>query len=412
MSVVIVGAGAAGLATAIFAARAAPGLNVHCLDGARTVGAKILVSGGSRCNVTNRVVTERDFWGGSSRVVRHVLRAFPADKAAAFFESLGVRLHEEEDGKLFPDTNRSRTVLEALLSEARRLGVVIETGERVTDLRRSGTDFTVETSSGGRRDASAVVLATGGQSLPKSGSDGFGYELARRLGHSRVETTPALAPLVLEGDRHVRLAGVAHPAALSLRANGKTVTRIEGALLWTHFGVSGPVALNMSRHWHRASLSGAATDIILNICPGETFESIEAWWLDQERARPRARVATVLASRVPARVADEWAASSGINSDATMAHLAKEDRRRLVRSLIEMPLDVSGTRGYAFAEVTAGGVPLDEIDSATMESRVCPGLYLVGEILDVDGRLGGFNFQWAWSSGWVAGQAIAKASRR
>jgi predicted Rossmann fold flavoprotein len=412
MNVLIIGAGAAGLATAIFAARAAPHLEVLCLDGARTIGAKILVSGGSRCNVTNRVVSERDFWGGSSRVVRHVLRAFPAERAAAFFESLGVPLHEEEDGKLFPDSNRSRTVLDALLAESARLGIVIEMASRVTDVRRNEGRFTVETSGGKWYDAAAVVLATGGRSLPKTGSDGFGYELARRLGHRQFGTTPALAPLVLRGDVHMRLAGVAHPSVLSLRVGGKVAVRLEGALLWTHFGVSGPVALNLSRHWHRARLDGESPEVLLNLCPGDTFESVEAWWLDQERARPRARVATVLATRLPARVADVWVAASGIEAEATMAHVTKEERRRLLRRLIETPLEVSDSRGYGFAEVTAGGVPLDEIDPATMESRVCPGLYLVGEILDVDGRLGGFNFQWAWSSGWVAGHAIAKGSRQ
>ena len=153
MTAIIIGAGAAGLATAIFAKRAGPALDVRCLDGATKIGAKILVSGGSRCNVTNRVVTDRDFWGGSSRIVRNVLRAFPADRAAAFFESLGVPLHEEEDGKLFPDTNRSRTVLDALLAEASRLGVVVETGRRVTAIARGPQGFIVETADSSRFDA-------------------------------------------------------------------------------------------------------------------------------------------------------------------------------------------------------------------------------------------------------------------
>ena len=204
MTVIIIGAGAAGLATAIFAKRADPSLNVRCLDGAAKIGAKILVSGGSRCNVTNRVVTERDFCGGSSRVVRNVLRAFPAERSAAFFETLGVKLHEEEDGKLFPDTNRSRTVLDALLAEADRVGIAIEARRRVVAIRRADEGFRIETADGVRHDARTVVLATGGRSLPKTGSDGFGYELARTLGHGHVETTPALAPLVLDGDRHAR----------------------------------------------------------------------------------------------------------------------------------------------------------------------------------------------------------------
>jgi len=407
--VVVIGAGAAGLATAIFTARAAAGVHVRCLDGARRVGAKILVSGGSRCNVTNREVTERDFWGGPSRVVRNVLRAFPADRAAAFFESLGVPLHEEEDGKLFPDSNRSRTVLDALLAEAARLGIEVATEQRVIDVERAGATFALTIENGSRLDARALVLATGGRSLPKTGSDGLGYSLARALGHGYVETTPALAPLVCGSNGRASLSGVSHPAALSLRVNGRMSTRLEGALLWTHFGASGPVVLNLSRHWHRARLDGGVVEVLVNVCPGDTFESLEPWWLDQERERARAQVGTVLSGRLPAAIAEVWLTASGIELDRTMAHVTREDRRRLLHGLLETPLDVVDSRGYGYAEVTAGGIPLDEVDSATMQSRICPGLYLVGEILDVDGRLGGFNFQWAWSTGWIAGQAIGKA---
>ena len=404
---VVIGAGAAGLATAIFAARAAPGCRVRCLDGARTIGAKILVSGGARCNVTNRVVTEHDFWGGSRRIVRHVLRAFPAARAVAFFEELGVTLHEEEDGKLFPDTNRSRTVLDALLGEAARLGVTIAAGQRVNDVRVAADRFMVRTEAGLAIEARAVALATGGRSLPKSGSDGFGYELAARLGHGHVTTTPALAPLTVADERG--LSGVSQRAALTLRIDHRPAVRLEGPLLWTHVGISGPVALNMSRHWHRAEVETQPASVLLNILPGETFESVEGWWLEQERLRPRARVATALATRVPSAVADRWTEQAGIAADATMAHLDRDARRRLVHTIIETVVPVTGSRGYTYAEVTAGGVPLDEIDPATMESRRCPHLYLVGEILDVDGRLGGFNFQWAWSSAWVAAQSIARA---
>jgi predicted Rossmann fold flavoprotein len=214
--------------------------------------------------------------------------------------------------------------------------------------------------------------------------------------------------MLLDGSRHASLAGVSQPVALSLRVNGRIVIRLEGPLLWTHFGMSGPAALNLSRHWHRARIEGASADVLVNLCPGETFESLDTWWLDQERERPRARVATILATRLPAAVADVWLTLAGIDRESTMAHLGRDDRRRLVRALVEAPVKVLDSRGYGYAEVTAGGIPLGDIDSATMESRLCPGLFLVGEILDVDGRLGGFNFQWAWSSGWVAGRALAK----
>jgi predicted Rossmann fold flavoprotein len=406
---IVIGAGAAGLAAAIFAARAAPGLRIVVVDGARHLGAKILVSGGSRCNVTNRVVTERDFWGGAPHIVRGVLRAFPADRAAAFFADLGVALHEEEDGKLFPDTNRSRTVLDALLGAAAASGVAIEAPQRVVAVEHDGERFIVSTERRDRYRGRRVVVATGGRSLPKTGSDGFGYELARRLGHGCVETTPALVPLMLDGGRHAALSGVSHRAALALLVEGRVQTRLAGALLWTHFGASGPVVLNMSRHWHRARLSTSDVDVSVNVCPGETFESLERWFRDQERSRPRAQVVTVLATRMPAAVASAWATAAGVDGNVTLAHLARDRRRELIRTLIDSPLGVRGSRGYGYAEVTAGGIPLDEVSPASLESRVCAGLHFAGEILDVDGRLGGFNFQWAWSSGWVAGRAAARA---
>ena len=404
--VVIVGGGAAGLATAIFTRRHAPHLRVVCLDGVRRVGAKILVSGGSRCNVTNRRVTERDFWGGPSRVIRSVLRAFPASKAAGFFVDLGVALHEEEDGKLFPDTSRARTVLDALLGELHRVGAELRSSERVTDVVH-GPDGFVVTSSSGQNRAQAVVLATGGRSLPKSGSDGTGYELAARLGHGYVDTTPALAPLVLSGGRHAALSGVSHDVRLTVGVAGTPALHLDGALLWTHFGASGPVVLNASRHWHRGQLEGRPVEVSLNLCPGETFESLESWFLAQALARPKAYVATVLATRLPAVVADTWTREADL-AEQTLAHVSRESRRRLIRALLASPLEVRDSRGYNVAEATAGGLPLEEIDPARMESRCCAGLYLVGEMLDVDGRLGGFNFQWAWSSAWVAGRAIAR----
>jgi predicted Rossmann fold flavoprotein len=406
---VIVGGGAAGLATAVLTARAAPRLRVICLDGAPRVGTKILVSGGGRCNVTNTVVHERDFWGGSARTIRSVLRAFPAARAATFFNDLGVTMHEEEDGKLFPDSNRARTVLDALLAEAARARAEIRVGERVIGIDRHEDVFLVHTALQGAYVARAVVLATGGRSLPKSGSNGLGYELARSLGHGYIETTPALAPLVLNGTAHARLSGISHRAALTVRRAGAPDLRLEGSMLWTHFGISGPVALNASRHWHRARLENEPAAVVVNVCPAETFETLEAWWLEQERLRPKAMIATVLSARLPAAVAEAWIARADIAEDVTLAHLSRDDRRRLVRTLLETPLEVRDSRGYDYAEVTSGGLPLDEIDPARMESRLCERLFLVGEILDVDGRLGGFNFQWAWSSAWVAARALARA---
>ena len=239
--IAIVGAGAAGLATAIFARRANRARSVVLLDGAPKPGAKILVSGGSRCNVTNAAVSERDFWGGKPSVIRRVLRAFPVDQTVAFFREIGVSLHEEAAGKLFPDTNRARDVLDALLRESTRAGATLVAGHRVTDVVRLKPDTTAPGTSHvapgtshlpfrlittrGEMTARSVVLATGGQSLPKSGSDGAGFAIAKRLGHTIVPTTPALAPLLLAAiDRvHADVSGVSHDVELAVWVDGAVV---------------------------------------------------------------------------------------------------------------------------------------------------------------------------------------------
>lgn len=378
------------------------------LDGAQRLGAKILISGGTRCNVTNVVVSERDFWGGKRAIVRRVLRAFPAGEAALFFRELGVALHEEDDGKLFPDTNRSRTVLDALLREAERRGVSLRPGHRVLEVARCGDGFELETAAG-RLRARRVVLASGGRSLPKTGSDGLGHRLATALGHKVVATTPALAPLVLEGGWHTPLSGVSCEAEILLRADGQAGQRLRGSLLFTHFGVSGPVALNASRHWHRARLEDKQVAVSASFLPGESFEAAERKLLDLAKSKPRAPLQNALATLVPASLASALLQHLQLETGQPLSQLSREARRAVAHALVEWPLRVKDSRGYDFAEVTAGGVPLEEIDAGTMESRSCRGLFLVGEILDVDGRIGGFNFQWAWSSAFVAARGLEAA---
>jgi predicted Rossmann fold flavoprotein len=290
-NVVVVGAGAAGLATAIFARRADPARRVVLLDGARKPGAKILVSGGGRCNVTNAAVRETDFWGGKRTIVRQILRAFPAGRTVDFFRELGVTLHEEAGGKLFPDSNRARDVLDALLDGARRAGVDLRAGVRLLDVSRNGDGFALATSAGPLH-ASHVVLATGGQSLAKTGSDGAGYAIARTLGHTIVPLTPALAPLLFDPDTpysiHGGLSGVAVDAEISVWIDGALAIRIAGALLWTHFGVSGPVVLNASRHWARARLEERAVRMTLNYYPKRVIRERRCP-MDRRRAGASAR---------------------------------------------------------------------------------------------------------------------------
>ena len=405
------------MATAIFTRRLNPGLHVVLVEGSRKPGAKILVSGGSRCNVTNTVVSEEDFWGGRRSIVRRVLRALPVDETVAFFRDIGVSLNEEPDGKLFPDSNRARDVLAALVREVSACGVTLLADHRVHAIERTVRGFRVATSHGAV-DASRLVLATGGRSLPKSGSDGAGYAFAEQLGHSVVVTTPGLVPLTLDGASgfHAALSGVSHPAELAVWVDGRIAIRLTGSLLWTHFGISGPVALNASRHWLRAHGDGRSAAISVNFYPGLTFDDLDRHLTSAARARPRMAIETAIATGggeirpLPSSLVRTVLSGLRIAGSMPLSQLAREDRRLLVRALTERPLPVSGTRGYNYAEVTAGGVALTEIDPATMESRVCKGLYLVGEVLDVDGRIGGFNFQWAWSSARAAARGLSRGA--
>ncbi len=406
----IVGAGAAGLATAIFIRRLNAGVSVLLMDGSPRPGAKILISGGSRCNVTNVAVSDRDYCGARRTIIRRVLRALPVADTVAWFATLGVALHEETHGKLFPDSNRSRDVLDALLRELTAAGATLLPATRVVAVHPDGGVWRLETSNGPRY-ARSVVMATGGQSVPRSGSDGLGYEIARRLGHRVVPTTPALVPLVLADAPdalHHGLTGVAHPAELSLWIEGRISERLSGDLLWTHFGISGPVVLDTSRHWLRAVLEQRPARLTLRFCPGHDFDSLLARWAEVARERPRATIQSTLAGLVPASVAVRLLSVVSIDPSLPLAHFPREDRRRLAHALVEWPLHVTGSRGYNYAEATSGGVALDGVDPDTLQSRHAAGLYFVGEVLDVDGRLGGFNFQWAWASARVAAEAIAR----
>ncbi len=406
--VVVVGAGAAGLMAAITAGRQSPGARIVALDGARRLGAKILIAGGGRCNVTHDVVDETGFAGGSRAAIRKVLGRFDVGRTVAFFREIGVELVREETGKLFPSTNRARTVLDALVGAARSAGVEIRWPWRVASLEPSDGGL-VAAGPAGRILGARTILTTGGRSVPETGSDGHGYELARRLGHATTPRIfPALVPLLLPpGHPYTRLRGVSAPAALTVEdGRGHALVRFEGPVLLTHFGLSGPAVLDVSRWWIDAREDDPAARLVASWLPGETAPSVERWLAEGGGDRLLSRLQT----RLPRRLAEALLAEAGVGPDQRSANLPREGRRRLAGALVASALPVVGPRGWAYAEATAGGVPLGEVHLDRMESRVRPGLFLAGEILDVDGRIGGFNFQWAWSSGWVAGGAAAASA--
>ena len=429
--VLVVGAGAAGLTAAIRAGEA--GARVTLLNAHPRIGLKILMSGGTRCNVTHRIVSERDFHGGSANVVRRVLSAFTPEQTLRWFaDELHVALKLEDTGKYFPESDDAQTVLDALLAACERAGVTLRKGARVVRLEpaagawraglqavRGSVEFGEGTARTGETDfalpavepeewleADAVILASGGLSFPRTGSDGTGYALALRLGHTIVPTTPALTPLVAVDPLCQSAQGVTLDAELALWVDGRIAERVTGSLLFAHFGVTGPAALDLSRWWHAAE--SRARRVTMSFVPGATFEQLERAWLDYVAATPRRGVHTWLGERLPERVADILTAESGLGGGA-MSQVNRDRRTVLLKALLERDLGVTGTLGYEKAEVTAGGVPLSEVNASTLESRVAPGVWLCGEILDVEGRLGGFNFQWAWSSGTVAGRSAASS---
>lgn len=411
---VVVGAGAAGLAGAIFAAECLSGTvhRVLLLDGANTIGAKILVSGGGRCNVTHCETRPEDFHGPRV-LIRNALAAFPVQDTIDWFASLGVELKQEETGKLFPVTDRSRTVLEALIRRCRDLNVAILTDHRVSEVLSIPSAlpdepaFLVRHRRGVFR-ARCVLLATGGRSLPRSGSDGSGWAIACSFGHSVTPTAPALVPLVLEDTFvHTALSGVSMRVELLTFVNGHLVDRRTGSLLWTHFGVSGPVVMDASRFFSLAKEAGSQVELRCNFVPGSDAQTLDRELVRHIGASPHLSVKKLLTASVTERVAEAFCRLCGIGPGTLSGQLTKDRRTALVRTLTGLTLPVVRDRGWNYAEVTAGGVPLSEVNFRTMESKLVPGLYLVGEMLDCDGRIGGFNFQWAWATGFIAGRAVA-----
>lgn len=414
----IVGASASGLAAAIAAGEAARDggakIRIVLLDGARRAGAKILASGGGRCNVTHERVTPKDYNGGSRNTIRKVLKAFDERRTVEWFAGLGVELKTEPGGKLFPVSDRARTVLEALERRAKELGCETMAQTRVREMSWSEADglWRIERAGGPAVLARRAILATGGRALPKSGSDGWGLQWLGRRGHTVVPVTPALAPLVLRADkspagRFSELMGLTIEARLEVRAgSGTKIASETGPVLFTHFGISGPAPMDMSRHWLRAQMEKLDPVLTLGHPALPDFEAAEKWLLERAGARPGERIAKALGELWPQRWAEAMA--DGLTA---LGALRREERRDLAKTLVALALPVAGSRGWTFAETTAGGVALGEIDARTMASRVLPSLHLCGEVLDVDGRIGGFNFQWAWASGRLAGRGAVSRLR-
>ncbi len=384
---IILGAGAAGLMCALTAGQR--GRRVLLIDHADQVGKKILISGGGRCNFTNLGIAPDRYLSANPHFAKSALRRYTQHDFIALVDRHGIAWHEKTLGQLFCDGS-AKQIVAMLLDECDRGSVEIALGQAIRDVSNADGRYTV---TWGDRIATApaLVIATGGPSIPKMGATGFAYDLARKFGLKVVEPRPALVPLTLGGDEVLfrELSGVAAPVAA--RA-GKTTFR--EAALFTHRGLSGPAILQISSYWRHGQ--PVEIDFLPDRAPG--------WLTDAKRAAPRTSLRKLLGDALPNRLADTLADQLGL--DTELHNIADKRLAQAERALAAWTFHPNGTEGYAKAEVTIGGISTADLSSQTMESRTAPGLYAIGEAVDVTGWLGGYNFQWAWSSGWAAGTAL------
>jgi hypothetical protein len=390
VDVLIIGAGAAGLMCAIAAGQR--GRRVLVVDHANKVGKKILMSGGGRCNFTNLCVTPGNYLSANPHFAKSALARYTPWDFIALVDKHGIAWHEKELGQLFCNDS-SRQIVRMLLDECAAAGVTVEASCGVQRVRKTMDGFSVATARG-EVHAESLVVATGGLSIPSMGATGFGYELARQFGHQVLPTRAGLVPLTLSGkhqEHYQDLAGVALPIAQA------TVGRqsFRAGLLFTHRGISGPSILQISSYWQPGD------DLRIDLLPDQ---DVGDWLIGQRLARPLAELKTVLGDALPKRLAqrlcEQWFESR------PMRQYREAELVQIGSQLNAWPITASGTEGYRTAEVTLGGVDTDGLSSSTMQSKRVPGLYFIGEVVDVTGWLGGYNFQWAWASGQAAGQVV------
>ncbi|MBM3258129.1 MAG: NAD(P)/FAD-dependent oxidoreductase [Candidatus Sericytochromatia bacterium] len=409
--VAVVGGGAAGMLAALEASRA--GARTILLEKTARLGTKLRISGGGRCNVTNALDDLRAWermLPGNGPFLRHALRSYPPKAFLDLLTEEGVPTRVEAPyGKVFPESGKSGDVIEALVRAMRRAGVTIRTEAAVRDIR-TGQDGRVEgllLDEGRFLAADAIIWCTGGRSFPKSGSTGDGYPVLRRLGHTIAPTYPSLVPLRVEGT--TPLAGVALRGVRGrVRVPGtKEPLPWDGDVLWTHFGLSGPIVLQLSRALAEGWVAGAQGSLQLDLEPERSADDLDAAIRHLVTTAGSRTARSLVPEHVPRALVPEVLAAADVPAERRLAELSKAERLRLVATLKGWSFVPSGWHSFEAAEVTAGGVVVDEVNPRTMASRLLEGLYLAGEVLDVDGYVGGYNLQAAWSTGAVAGRAAA-----
>jgi predicted Rossmann fold flavoprotein len=405
MKIVVIGGGAAGFFGAIAVAEAHPHAQVTLLEASAQVLAKVRVSGGGRCNVTHACFDPTalvQHYPRGGKALRGPLTRFQPQDTVAWFKARGVSLKTEGDGRMFPVTDDSETIVECLVRSAQRAGVQIITGAAVTEVIPSAAGFTVQLKGGKIMGGDRILLT--------SGSNPLGYRLAASLGHQIVPPVPSLFTFKITDPRLVELAGVAVPLVrVKLLVEGQKPLEQEGPLLITHWGVSGPAVLKLSA-WGARLLHDVRyqATIQVNWLPGLKTEELRDLLLKTKGEWVRKAIAKHCSVSLPQRLWQRLVESVGIDSELRWADLSKKALNLLLLELTQGQFKIQGKGVFKDEFVTCGGIPLTEVNFKTMESRCCAGLYFAGEILDVDGVTGGFNFQNAWTTGWIAGQAMGE----
>lgn len=402
--VLILGGGAAGMAAALAAAEAAPDAKIAVVEKNDRVGKKLATTGNGRCNITNRELSLSHFHGGEADFIRPALETYNLANTLKFFDSLGVPVRFDERGRGYPCSLQASSVVDALRFKLEECGVTLLCGRPVTALHPG---FAVDTAEG-ILTAARLIAACGGRAAPKTGSDGQA-RLLGAFGHRVTGTCPAIVPLRTETASIRPLKGVKVQGVVRLRLNGRVVRTAEGEILFTDYGVSGPPVLDVSRAAAAGLEANRRPELSLDLLPGETAETIERQILRRAAAFPGRPLGELFCGLLHKRLGLVIVKEAGRSVNDLCGGITRPEAARMARLLCGFLLRVTGTAGFANAQTTAGGLCVDDFSPDTLESRLCPGLYAVGEALDVDGDCGGYNLQWAWSSGRLAGRSAAES---
>ena len=399
MRAAVIGAGASGMTAALTAARL--GHEVTLYERQARVGRKLMATGNGRCNLTNTGAGPSNYHGEAPDFVRPALEAFPSEAALDFFRGLGLLAREEWGGRVYPLSNSANSVVDVLRQALDAAGVELIAGDRVRELRRAGSGYSVTTESGDKRSFDAVVVACGGLAGEKLGGGRDGYELLKALGHTRTALRPALVQITTEPMYPRSLKGIKADCALRVLSRGRLLASSCGELLFTETGVSGPAAFDVSRAVSEAG--DAKMELEIDFLRDYTAAEVLAHLQNRVKTAPELPASELLTGSVHNRLGRMLIKYADVEAAAPLSALSERELRTVAAACKRFKLPVRGTEGFANAQVTAGGIRTSEFDPRTLESRLCPRLFACGEVLDIDGDCGGYNLQWAWSSGVLAG---------